>query len=63
MKSLNVKKKAKSTRGRKKKRQDDSDDENGNGNNHPIYLNEKEIDIEKITDEDLLNMRKLLPRK
>ena len=63
MKSLNVKKKAKSTRGRKKKRQDDSDDKNGNGNNHPIYLNGKEIDIEKITDEDLLNMRKLLPRK
>ena len=53
MNSLNV----------KKKRQDASDDENGNGNNHPIYLNGKEIDIEKITDEDLLNMRKLLPRK
>ena len=41
----------------------DSDDGSSNMGGTPIYVNGVEIDIETITDQQLLDLRKVLPRK
>ena len=51
--------------GRKRKISKDSsnDDSSSNGAINPIYVNGVEIDIETITDAQLIDLRKVLPRK
>lgn len=45
--------------------QDDSSNDEGSTANGttPIYVNGVEIDIEAITDQELIELRKVLPRK
>lgn len=42
---------------------DSSDDGSSNAGCAPIYVNGAEIDLETITDAQLLELRKVLPRK
>lgn len=53
--------------GEKKKKILSNDSSSDDGSSHmgvtPIYVNGVEIDIEAITDAQLLELRKVLPRK
>ena len=64
MKILKKKRGAATASHKKRKRADSGDDSDSvNNMNNPIYVNGVEIDIEAITDQELLNLRKVLPRK